>query len=69
MWDYQKLPAALGCKDWFTTKVRTNGELEAAMEKANKSNTASYIEIVADKHDYPDSMKKFHSRLEAVYGI
>ena len=33
-WDYHTLPAALGCKEWFTAKVATLGELDAALAKA-----------------------------------
>ena len=33
-WDYHALPAALGCKDWFTAKVATLGELDAALAEA-----------------------------------
>jgi indolepyruvate decarboxylase len=68
-WDYHKLPAALGCKDWFTAKVTTNGELEAAMQKAEAADTASYIEIVAGKHDYPEGLKLIRTRLPEMYGI
>jgi indolepyruvate decarboxylase len=68
-WDYHKLPAALGCKDWFTAKVKTNGELEAAMQKAQEVDTASYIEVVGGKHDYPEGLKIVHSRSGEMYGI
>ena len=68
-WDYQTLPAALGCKDWFTAKVRTNGELEAAMQKAEAADTASYIEIIGQKHDYPAGLKLIGSRGYEMYGI
>ena len=68
-WDYHKLPAALGCKDWFTAKVKTNGELEAAMQKAQEVDTASYIEVVGGKHDYPEGLKIVHSRSAEMYGI
>ena len=68
-WDYHTLPAALGCKDWFTAKVKTNGELEAAMQKADAADTASYIEIVGGKHDYPAGVKLFHTRMAELYGI
>jgi indolepyruvate decarboxylase len=68
-WDYHTLPAALGCKDWFTAKVKTNGELEAAMQKADASDTASYIEIVGGKHDYPAGVQLFHTRMAELYGI
>jgi indolepyruvate decarboxylase len=68
-WDYHTLPAALGCKGWFTAKVKTNGELEAAMQKADAADTASYIEIVGGKHDYPAGVKLFHTRMAELYGI
>jgi len=68
-WDYHTLPAALGCSDWFTAKVKTNGELEAAMQKAGEAKTAAYIEIVAGKHDYPAGIKLMHTRLAELYGI
>lgn len=68
-WDYHTLPAALGCKDWFTAKVKTNGELEAAMHKADEADTASYIEIVGGKHDYPAGIQLFHTRMAELYGI
>ena len=29
-WNYHALPAALGCRGWFTAKVTTLGELDAA---------------------------------------
>jgi indolepyruvate decarboxylase len=59
----------MGCKDWFTAKVRTNGELEAAMHKASEVDSAAYIEIVGAKHDYPPAAKLLHSRMAALYGI
>ncbi len=68
-WDYHTLPAALGCKDWFTAKVKTNGELEAAMQKAEAADTASYIEMVGQKHDYPAGLKLVGSRQYEFYGI
>jgi indolepyruvate decarboxylase len=68
-WDYHTLPAALGCKDWFTAKVKTNGELEAAMQQAEAADTASYIEMVGSKHDYPAGLKLMGSRQYEMYGI
>ncbi len=68
-WDYHTLPAALGCRDWFTAKVRTNGELEAAMKKAETSDTASYIEIIGGKHDYPTAFAFGRDRRYEMYGV
>jgi indolepyruvate decarboxylase len=68
-WDYHSLPKVMGCQDWFTAKVRTLAQLDAAMERAASINSASYIEIVAPKHDYPANLKLLHTRLAALYGV
>jgi indolepyruvate decarboxylase len=68
-WEYHKLPAALGCKDWFTARVTTLGELDAAMATASEADTACYIEIVMDKHDYPKAAQAMPTRFEEFYGI
>jgi indolepyruvate decarboxylase len=68
-WEYHKLPAALGCKDWFTAKVTTLGELDAAMATASEADTACYIEICMDKHDYPAAAKGMGTRWEQLYGV
>src|SRR5271156_6151663 len=36
-WRYAELPSALGCADWFTARVTTLGELDAAMKAARES--------------------------------
>lgn len=68
-WEYHKLPAALGCKDWFTARVTTLGELDAAMATASEADTGCYIEIVLDRHDYPAAAKALPTRWEEFYGI
>jgi indolepyruvate decarboxylase len=45
-WNYAQLPAAMGCSDWFSTKVTTVAELEAAIEHANTHVGAAYIEVM-----------------------
>jgi TPP-dependent 2-oxoacid decarboxylase len=49
-WHYQKLPEALGCDGWFTTRVTTCGDLDKAIEKAEGCGTGAYIEVVTDKY-------------------
>ena len=44
-WRYADLPAAMGCDGWFTTIVRTNGELEEALDRARRDDKAAYIEV------------------------
>lgn len=68
-WNYHTVPAAFGCKDWFTAKATTNGELDAAMDRASQAETACYIEMVGGKHDYPPAAQLMHSRTHELYGI
>lgn len=45
-WNYSQLPGVMGCSDWFCAKVSTVAELDAAIEKANSFDGASYIEVI-----------------------
>jgi indolepyruvate decarboxylase len=67
LWNYHALPAALGCQGWFTAKVATLGELDAALARAAKGDTACYIEVVGGKTDYPAGLAAANKRLEALY--
>jgi len=53
-WDYAELPRVLGCKDWFTAKATTLGELDAALAKASRAKTGVYIEVIVDKWLIPE---------------
>ena len=66
-WDYHLLPAALGCKDWFTAKVTTLGDLDDALAKASTAKTACYIEVVGGKTDFPAGLAMARQRLDAMY--
>jgi indolepyruvate decarboxylase len=67
-WDYHALPAALGCKGWYTAKVATLGELDAALAKASTGESACYIELVGGRMDLPAGLAIAHRRLDAMYG-
>jgi len=67
-WDYHTLPAALGCKDWFTAKVATLGELDAALAVASTGKSACYIEVVGGRTDYPKGLALANQHLDAMYG-
>ena len=56
-------------KAWHTARVTTNGELDAAMDRASQGDTGCYIEIVAGKHDNPPAAKVLHKRWAELYGI
>ena len=66
-WNYHALPAALGCQGWFTAKVTTLGELDAALGRAATGESACYIEIVAGRMDLPAGLAMAHQRLDALY--
>lgn len=39
-WNYHALPAAFGCQGWFTAKVSTLGELDAALARASTAESS-----------------------------
>jgi indolepyruvate decarboxylase len=67
-WNYAELPKALGCVDWFTARVTTLGELDAAMKSARASKSGAYIEIMGGKMDMPAALAFAHGQLKAMYG-
>jgi indolepyruvate decarboxylase len=67
-WNYSELPQALGCKDWFTARVETLGELDTAMKAARESKEGAYIEIIAGRMDMPKDLAFAHTRLKELYG-
>ena len=68
-WNYHQLPGALGCTNWFTARVATNGELEAAMETAETCGTGAYIEVMMDKMAASPMAMKLHESLQTLYGL
>jgi indolepyruvate decarboxylase len=66
-WNYHTLPAAPGCQGWFTAKVTTLGELDAALARASAAESACYIEVGGGRTDYPAALAAAHDRLEALY--
>jgi indolepyruvate decarboxylase len=67
-WNYHQLPGALGCADWFTARVATNGELEAAMQQAESCGTGAYIEVVTDQMAASPLAMKLHDAMQILYG-
>jgi indolepyruvate decarboxylase len=66
-WNYHALPVALGCRGWFTARVTTLGELDAALARAATGESASYIEVVGGRMDLPAGLAMAHQRLDAMY--
>jgi indolepyruvate decarboxylase len=50
-WRYAELPAALGCEGWFTARVTTCGELDAALQAAARADSGVYIEVVTGRYE------------------
>jgi indolepyruvate decarboxylase len=67
-WRYAELPHALGCTDWFTARVETLGELDAAMKAARESKSGAYIEVISGQMDMPKDLAFAHTRLTELYG-
>jgi len=67
-WNYSQLPAALGCTDWFTARVATNGELDAAMHQAETCGRGAYIEVCTDKMASSPLALALHQSIQTLYG-
>jgi indolepyruvate decarboxylase len=67
-WRYADVPHALGCTDWFTARVETLGELDAALKAARESKSGAYIEVVGGRMDMPKGLAFAHTRLKDLYG-
>jgi indolepyruvate decarboxylase len=66
-WRYADLPRVFGCDNWFTARATTCGELDVALESAEKSNTGAYIEVVTDAYAAPELMLKMHDAVRTFY--
>ena len=67
-WQYHKLPEAFGCEGWFCVKVTTTGELDAALEEANRGDRAAYIEVVTDRYSMPPGAEKLFELTRPRFG-
>jgi indolepyruvate decarboxylase len=66
-WRYSEVPHALGCDGWFTRCVRTCGELDQALQRAEQGTAAAYIEIVTDKYAAPPLGNRIRESLTTLY--
>jgi indolepyruvate decarboxylase len=68
-WNYVELPHALGCQEWFTARVTTCGELDAALKAAEEANGAAYVEVITDAYEAPPLYRKLHENVESFYNV
>lgn len=66
-WSYADLPRALGCSDWYATRVDTCGKLDEALDKAALARTGAYIEVVTDPYAASPLALKLHDSLQTLY--
>jgi indolepyruvate decarboxylase len=68
-WNYAELPHAMGCQSWFTARVGTCGELDDALNSAERADSGVYIEVVTDAYEAPPLYQKLHENVESFYNI
>lgn len=66
-WNYTELPHAFGCEGWFTARVTTCAELDAALARAETCGTGAYIEVVTDGSSAPPLALRLHESLQTLY--
>lgn len=64
-WNYAEIPAAMGCKGWYTSRVCTVAEFDAALSAAAAHDGAAYIEVVVGPEDVPAPVPP--EMLEKIY--
>ena len=65
-WRYHELPHALGCDGWFTARVATCGELDAALQRAATADSGVYIEVMTDAYAASPLAQKLGDGLKAL---
>jgi indolepyruvate decarboxylase len=66
-WNYHTLPAAMGCRDWFCTRIETVGELESALEEARNHRGACYLEVMIPETESQPLSKKTINRIYKTF--
>ncbi|MFD1091688.1 alpha-keto acid decarboxylase family protein [Providencia vermicola] len=68
-WNYAQLPHALGCEDWYCQRVSSCYELDAAINTAQSSDHAAYIEVVMDRYASSELAKKLGESVSSLYSF
>jgi indolepyruvate decarboxylase len=61
------MPAAMGCRDWFCTRIETVGDLESALVEARNHRGACYLEIMIPETESQPLSKKIINRIYKAY--
>jgi indolepyruvate decarboxylase len=68
-WNFADVPAVMGCKDWYTAKVTTLGELDAALAEAENTESGVYVEIIVDPWLCPQGGEFLFTGTGALFGM
>ena len=66
-WNYHTLPAAMGCRDWFCTRIETVGDLESALVEARNHPGGCYLEVMIPETESQPLPKKTINHIYKTY--
>ena len=66
-WNYHTLPAAMGCRDWFCTRIETVGDFESALVEARNHSGGCYLEVMIPETESQPLSKKIINRVYKTY--
>jgi indolepyruvate decarboxylase len=66
-WNYHTLPAAMGCRDWFCTRIETVGDLESALVEARNHLGGCYLEVMIPETESQPLPKKTINHIYKTY--
>jgi indolepyruvate decarboxylase len=66
-WNYHTLPAAMGCRNWFCTRIETVGDLESALEEARNHPGGCYLEVMIPEAESQPLSKKTINRIYKTF--
>ncbi|MEH2513642.1 indolepyruvate decarboxylase [Nitrobacteraceae bacterium AZCC 1564] len=65
-WRYAELPRVLGCEDWMAMRVTTCGELDKAMQLAERAESGVYIEVMTAPYETPPFPLQLRERVKSM---
>jgi indolepyruvate decarboxylase len=66
-WNYHTLPAAMGCRNWFCTRIETVGDLESALVEARNHPGGCYLEVMIPETESQPLSKEIINRVYKTY--
>ena len=66
-WRYADLPNALGATDWYSSRIRTCGDLDAALDVVRTGDRACYVEVVTGAYEAPPLSVNLSRNARSLY--